>query len=187
MDKMEDIEKWESLIGKLYIFLLKNIKDRYVAEDILHDALLKILEKRQFYKYKENYNGWAFSITKNILVDYYRKSKKDADLENIEKKLDEKEVEPNTYENLIPALKEFIENLPERYSKPLVMSDIEGIKQELIAQKLGLSVSGAKSRIQRARKMLKEYFLKCSEYKYDNRGKIMEFYPKSPSCVCERN
>ena len=184
---MEDIEKWESLIGKLYIYLLKNVKDRYIAEDILHDALLKILEKRQSYRYKENYDGWAFRITKNVLIDYYRKTKVNADLENIKTNLDENKDELNTYENLIPALKEFIENLPEKYSKPLILSDIEGIRQELIAQKLGLSVSGAKSRIQRARKMLKEYFLKCSEFKYDSRNRVVEFYPQSPSCICERN
>ncbi len=181
---MEEIEKWESLIGKLYIYLLKNVKDRDIAEDILHDALLKILEKRQTYKYEENYDGWAFRITKNVLIDYYRKIKTNADLEIIKKDLDE---DKDTYKNLLPALKEFIENLPEKYSKPLILSDIEGIKQELIAQQLGLSVSGAKSRIQRARKMLKEYFLKCSEYKYDSRGGIVEFYPKSPSCICERS
>ncbi len=184
---MEETEKWENLIGKLYIYLLKNVKDRYIAEDILHDALLKILEKRQSYRYNENYDGWAFRITKNVLIDYYRKSKTNTDVQNIEKKIDEEKDELNAYENLIPALKEFIENLPEKYSKPLILSDIEGVKQELIAQKLGLSVSGAKSRIQRARKMLKEYFLKCSEFKYDNRNRVVEFYPQSPSCICERN
>ncbi len=184
---MEDLEKWESLTGKLYIYLLKNVKDRYIAEDILHDALLKILEKRQSYRYKENYDGWAFRITKNVLIDFYRKNKTNADFESIKKDLGENKDELDTYKHLIPALKEFIENLPEKYSKPLILSDIEGIKQELIAQKLGLSVSGAKSRIQRARKILKEYFLKCSEYKYDNRGRVIEFYPKSPLCICERS
>ena len=184
---MKDNKKWESLIGKLYIYLLKNVKDRNIAEDILHDSLLKILEKRHFFRYNENYEGWAFRITKNVLIDYYRKTKTDTHLDKVEKSFNEKEHDLNTYENLIPALKEFIESLPEKYSKPLILSDIEGIKQELIAQKLGLSVSGAKSRVQRARKMLKEYFLKCSEYKYDNRGRIIKFYPKSPSCICERD
>lgn len=183
---MEDTEKWESLTGKLYIYLLKNVRDKDVAKDLLHDAFLKILEKRQFYRFKENYDGWAFVITKNVLIDYYRKIKNNADFESIKEGLDENKDESDTYKNLVPALKEFIEDLPEKYSKPLILSDIEGIKQELIARKLGLSVSGAKSRIQRARKMLKEYFLKCSEYKYDSRGKVVEFYPRSPSCVCER-
>ncbi len=184
---MEDIKNWENLTGKLYIYLLKNVKDRYIAEDILHDALLKILEKRQSYRYKENYDGWAFCITKNVLIDYYRKNKTNADLKSIKRDIDDNNGEFDTYKHLIPALKKFIESLPEKYRKPLILSDIEGIKQELIAQKLGLSVSGAKSRIQRARKMLKEYFLKCSEYKYDNRGTVIEFYPRSPLCICEKN
>ena len=184
---MEDIGKWESLTGKLYIYLLKNVKDKAIAEDILHDAFLKILEKRQFYRYNENYDGWAFRITKNVLIDYYRKTKTNVNLESIKKDLDENKDETDTYKHLIPALKEFIENLPEKYRKPLILSDIEGVKQELIAQKLGLSVSGAKSRIQRARKMLKEYFLKCSEYKYDRRGRVIEFYPRGSSCICQRS
>ena len=184
---MEDIKNWENLTGKLYIYLLKNVKDKDIAEDILHDAFLKILEKRQFYKYKENYDGWAFRITKNVLIDYYRKNKTNADLKSIKRDIDDNNGEFDTYKHLIPALKQFIESLPEKYRKPLILSDIEGIKQKLIAQKLGLSVSGAKSRIQRARKMLKEYFLKCSEYKYDIRGTVIEFYPRSPLCICEKN
>ncbi len=156
---MEDIKKWENLIGKLYIYLLKNVKDRYIAEDILHDALLKIIEKKRFYRYDENFNGWAFRIAKNVLIDYYRKNKTNTDIKSIKKELYENKEELNTYKNLIPALKEFIENLPEKYSKALILSDIEGVKQELIAKELGISISGAKSRIQRARKMLTEYFL----------------------------
>lgn len=183
---MENIKNLESLIGKLYIYLLKYVKNRNIAEDILHDSLLKILEKRKFYRFDENYDGWAFRITKNVLIDYYRKTKTKGDFDEFKKNLIEENNEINTYENLLPALKDFIESLPEKYSKPLLMSDIKGIKQEIIAQELGISVSGAKSRIQRARKMLKEYFLKCSEYKYDNRGRISGFYPKSPSCICER-
>lgn len=129
---MEDIEKWESLIGKLYIYLLKNVKDRYIAEDILHDALLKILEKRQSYRYKENYDGWAFRITKNVLIDYYRKTKVNADLENIKTNLDENKDELDTYKHLMPALKEFIENLPDKYSKPLILSDMKVLNKNLL-------------------------------------------------------
>ena len=45
------------------------------SEDKDSEKVLKILDKRQSYRYKENYDGWAFRITKNVLLDYYRKTK----------------------------------------------------------------------------------------------------------------
>ncbi len=57
----------------------------------------------------------------------------------------------------------------------ITLSEFEGLRQKEVAMTLGLSVSGAKSRIQRGRKMLKELLLECCHFELDSRGRIMDY------------
>ena len=60
---MNNYEIWRELSGKLYGYLLVNVKNEEVAKDILQDVFLKILEKKKLFKSDENYRGWIFRIT----------------------------------------------------------------------------------------------------------------------------
>lgn len=71
--------------------------------------------------------------------------------------------------------------LPEKYGQPLFMSDIDAIPQQEIAKKLKLSLTATKSRIQRARKMLKERVENCVDIQYRHDGTIGDFNLKQ-SC-----
>jgi RNA polymerase sigma-70 factor (ECF subfamily) len=184
INTMDNFETWKNLYGKLHLYLLRNLKDKEIAKDILQDVFLKILEKKESLKNNENYEGWIFRITKNLLIDYYRKSKKVVELQFSAKNNEFEKEEFDIFEKLSPALEEFIKKLPPKYREPLLLSDIKGLNQKSIAEKLNLSVSGAKSRIQRARKLLKESFFECSTYKFDSLGSVADFQPKSNSCVC---
>lgn len=183
---MDDYEIWRELSGKLYGYLLVNVKNEEVAKDLLQDVFLKILEKKELYKSEENYQGWVFRITENLLIDYFRKNKKNKELELITDSNKSNEDLPEDYERLIPALNEFINNLPRKYKEPLILSDLRGLKQKQIAEGLNLSLSGAKSRIQRARQLLKKQFLECSSYEFDKQGRMIDFHPISNKCVCNR-
>lgn len=121
-----------------------------------------------------------------MLIDYFRKNKKYKGLQAIENDARLFEDLPEIYQDLMPALEEFIKNLPPKYKEPLILADIQGINQKQIAKKLNLSLSGAKSRVQRARKLLKESFDECSTYEFDKQGGVIEFHPKGDKCVCNR-
>jgi len=62
--------------------------------------------------------------------------------------------------------------LPAKYSEPLIMSDIENIPLKIIGEKLGISLSATKMRVQRARKMLLNLFHECCEIEYTKSGKF---------------
>jgi RNA polymerase sigma-70 factor (ECF subfamily) len=79
-------------------------------------------------------------------------------------------------------IKALLKLLPEDYSKPLYMSDIEGIEQKTIAKNLELSLSNTKSRIQRARVKLKEQFLECCVVSFGEGGEMISFDIK-PECT----
>ena len=71
----------------------------------------------------------------------------------------------------------FIEHLPPRYRDALKLVAIEGQSQKAAADRLGLSVSGMKSRVQRGRKKLKDAILRCCAVELDPRGEVIAYRP----------
>jgi RNA polymerase sigma-70 factor (ECF subfamily) len=74
-----------------------------------------------------------------------------------------------------------LEFLPKEYAVPLKFAEIDNIKQADIAKKLNLSLSATKSRIQRARQLLKAEFITCCHFKTDKQGNLISFEIKD-SC-----
>ena len=75
-----------------------------------------------------------------------------------------------------------IEELPEKDREALKLTDIEGLTQRELADRLKISVSGAKSRVQRAREKLKEVLLECCHVEVDRLGRVVDWESKEPDC-----
>jgi transcriptional regulator with XRE-family HTH domain len=75
--------------------------------------------------------------------------------------------------------------LPWPYQQALLLTEYEGLTQKELAQRLGLSFSGAKSRVQRARDQLRELLLECCHFEFDRRGTIIAYYPNCERCATE--
>ena len=79
-------------------------------------------------------------------------------------------------------LKPFVDELPVKYRQALVMTEYENKNQREMADELGLSIPGAKSRVQRARKKIKELILACCHFDFDHFGNVLEYKSKKQSC-----
>ncbi len=91
-------------------------------------------------------------------------------------------------ERLTPSINHFIEQLPEPYREAITLTELQGMKQKDLAVKLGISLSGAKSRVQRARKMLKDLFFECCHFEFDRYGTVIDYHPIACCCcgqACE--
>lgn len=71
------------------------------------------------------------------------------------------------------SLRSMIESLPPIYRDALIWTQLEGVSQKDLAQKLGISETGARSRVQRAREKLKQVILNCCAYEFDKYGNIL--------------
>jgi RNA polymerase sigma-70 factor (ECF subfamily) len=78
-------------------------------------------------------------------------------------------------------VKALLKLLPEEYAIPLFMYDLEEFDQKTISEKLNLSLSNTKARIQRGRVKLKERFLECCNVGFDDKGEMISFDIK-PQC-----
>ena len=74
-----------------------------------------------------------------------------------------------------------VDRLPEPYRAAVALADVEGLGRQEIADRLGLSLSGAKSRVQRGRQQLRAMFLDCCNVERDGRGNVMEYHPTERS------
>lgn len=77
---------------------------------------------------------------------------------------------------------EFKKDLDPKYQEALQLVDIEGITQVELASRLGISISGAKSRVQRGREQLKQKLIDCCPVKTDPYGNILEIQHRDGSC-----
>lgn len=174
---------YESLRKPLLSFIVQKTGDETRAEDILHDVFLKAQEQIGALNDATKIESWIYSITRNAIIDEYRHRKPISQLEfeiDIAEQSDE-----TVIERLSGSIRAFIEMLPEPYKMALILSDIENVSQQEIAKRLGLSLSGAKSRIQRARNKLKALYFACCSFEKNRHGAVLSYEPKSQSSQCE--
>jgi RNA polymerase sigma-70 factor (ECF subfamily) len=137
--------------------------------------------------------AWVFQIARNAITDHFRKAKESEifDEEMHTSQLESGSHEPLAAEDerLIRAVAGYVaslvENLPEPYRGALQLTEFEGLSQVELAGKIGLSVSAAKSRVQRARTILREEMERCCRWETDGYGAVLDVRPKSADC-CDR-
>ena len=110
-----------------------------------------------------------FQIAHNTTIDYLKKQNKFTN--NVPENYDSDDY--NVYQEANEIVKPLMQLLPEKYAIPLQLSDIEELKQKEVAQKLNLSLTATKSRIQRARNLLKEKIIECGNLEKDEKGNLI--------------
>ncbi len=101
--------------------------------------------------------GWLFLVARNAIIDHYRTRRKTTEMpESLPAGPPERDAE---MEELKTLFRRIVYSLPETYRDALVLTEFEGLTQNELAKRLGVSLSGAKSRVQRGRELLKERLL----------------------------
>ncbi len=152
------------------------------AEDILQDVFLKIYSNIDQVKDNDRIYAWVYRITRNSIADFFRKKRDTIEFSDLsgERKTDNDEEE--IINGLVLCLKNMIDSLPDKYKQAIMLTELGGLTQKELAQKLGMSISGAKSRVQRGRNLLKEKFFQCCKFQFDAYGNIIEYQHKKDSC-----
>jgi len=86
-------------------------------------------------------------------------------------------------QDLAECLLPMIEALPPHYREAVMASEIEGMTQKALAKKKDLSLSGAKSRVQRGRALLKTMLLGCCRIELNRGGRIIDYEKKDDACL----
>ncbi|MBM4166993.1 MAG: RNA polymerase sigma factor SigZ [Ignavibacteria bacterium] len=173
---------YKNFSDRLRTLIFAKVHNAMDAEDILHEVFLKIHNKMETLRDKEKLEQWIFQITRNAIIDYFRATKTATDVDDESFDIEETPEEPRITERLQTSIREMIQELPEPYREALILVEYERMRQIALSKKLGISFSGAKSRVQRARNMLKEKLLQCCHFEFDRYGTIIDYHPISCKC-----
>ena len=169
--------EWEDHKQQLRSYINKQVDEKDTVEDILQEVYIKASDNLQHLKVKGSLKSWLYTITRNTIMDFYRKRKNHEELPLEIAAEPEDHIEEN-HKALSGCIKPLLQELPDKYRIPLELSELEGISQKDIANKLGLSLSGAKSRVQRGRGKLREIMLTCCDFEI-SKGGITDFKPRN--------
>lgn len=166
--------------SKLLGFIRSRVSDPSVAEDLLQDVYLKIHSKIGDVKDSERLESWIYQVTRNTIIDYYRRARPQAELSEQYSIPDIEDADPGS--ELAGSIKGMLACLDDKDREALEFTEFQGNSQIALAEKLNISVSGAKSRVQRAREKLKDAFLDCCHLEFDRRGGVVDYDPKCARC-----
>ena len=161
-------------------FVEGRVRDRAAAEDIVHDVLLRVVEKQSQLRDETKLAPWLYQMTRNAIADHHRGARPS---EELPEELVAPEPEPDALRELADCLNPFIERLPANYRQAFELSEVQGLTQQETARRLGISLSGAKSRVQRARTKLQDMILECCAIERDHRGSIVDHECRT-ACRC---
>ncbi|MCG8404705.1 MAG: RNA polymerase sigma factor SigZ [Phycisphaerales bacterium] len=174
---------WELLSGRLRNFILSRVSDEQIADDLLQETFLRIHKNLDNVGDEQRLASWVFRIARNLIIEYYR-AKGPFTTEINEELLTTDEESDNLNKQVMGWTAAMVRQLPEGYREAVQLYEIESLSQQEIANRLGISLSGAKSRVQRGRKKLKRLLRDCCSFEQDCRGNIIDYDPRKTNCRC---
>lgn len=176
---------WSELGADLWRFIRRRVADEHVADDLLQETFVRIHSSLETLADSDRLAAWVYQIARNVIHDHYRRSAGKAEpLAGCDPAEDTEDSSACVRGRAGEWLDELICQLPDKYREAVQLTEREGLTQQEVADRLGLSLSGAKSRVQRGRGMLKEVLEQCCTFEFDRRGNLLDVDPRPDRTVC---
>jgi RNA polymerase sigma-70 factor (ECF subfamily) len=154
--------------GRVINLVSRILNDRECADDLTQEVFVRVYVHRRNYRHGSRFSTWLFTIAANLAKNEIRRRVRKRNwfsLDALQEMLKDSAIQladPTEgresaleREQLQAAVGRAIATVPEKYRLALVLRDIEGLPYEEIAQVLGIPGGTVRSRINRARGMLK--------------------------------
>lgn len=187
---------WEPFVAGLSRFVARRVPAQD-AEDVAQEVLIRLHQGAAALRDAGRAESWVYGVARRAIADYYRARGTSpaaaGDAAATAEDLPDPAAGPErgfgrfagghgVHEEVLSWLRPMVDELPETYREPLLLADFEGLTQREVAGRLGLSLSGAKSRVQRARALLGERLARCCEVELDAAGKVIDFRRRACDC-----
>jgi RNA polymerase sigma-70 factor (ECF subfamily) len=165
-------EDWTQLRADIGRLLARRVPAGADVEDVTQDVLLRVWRHGDSLREEERFGAWLSRIAHTAAAEHLRARQRHPLARFAESEgIDPGVPEDAPAKDLIAAvLRPFIARLPETYRQAVVLSELDGLPHAAVAARLGLSISGVKSRVQRGRAQLRAMLEECCEIALDARG-----------------
>jgi RNA polymerase sigma-70 factor (ECF subfamily) len=171
--KRSDID-WAAFYHRLHAFVASRIRNDADADDLVQRILERAVAKSAGTEI-ESTTGWLFGIARNAITDHYREQARaliaSADALDAAEPVGSSEDERAA---VLACMRPLLESLPPETAVLLQWADMEGRTMQAIAEELGISLTAAKSRVQRARRDFVQVTSKCCAITIDARGRVTD-------------
>ena len=160
---------WRDLHQELRRFIQGKVNDKSLADDLLQETFLKIHLSIGGLKDSNKLTAWVYQIARNVITDHFRKEKPHEPVSDLAPMAED----APDYQNLSRCINAKIKALPGKYRQAIVLTTFGDLPQKELASYLGISYSGAKSRVQRGREKLTELVADCDQVEINEGGKVV--------------
>lgn len=186
-------EAWRPFLDGLRGFLARHLPAQEVG-DVFQDVMVRLHKGLTGLRDTARAESWIYGIARRAVADFYRARAARLEREELPAEDDlpggdmpakgfgRYRGSHSVHEEVLSWLEPMARELPPGYREALLMADFEGRPQAEVARALGLSLSGAKSRIQRARAKLRRKLQICCEVQIGPDGKVVDFNRRNCDC-----
>lgn len=178
------VPAWSDFQSRLGRYVAGRVDPAW-ADDVTGDILVRLLERQGDLARARDPLAWAYRVATNVITDHYRRRAVESrTLARVGQEAGGRERTPDSGDHeavrrdLEGCLLPFARELPPKYSEALILITFGGLTQVEAARRLGLGTSGMKSRVQRARALLKRRLLECCHFEMDRRGGVIDMRPR---------
>lgn len=184
-----DRAAWTDFESRLRAYVHKRVEPA-AADDVVGDVMLRLVQHRSDLQAADKPVAWTLRVAANAIADHYRRREVEqrklaeiaAEATSTAGQAGEQPEAPSA--ELARCLVPLIRGLPAPYDEALLLTEIEGVAQNVAAQRVGLSHSGMKARVQRGRVKLKEALLRCCDVEVDRGGAVLDYQRRAPHAKC---
>ncbi len=149
---------------KLINFIFNYLGDLESSEDVVQETMIKLYQKKHYYKEIAKFSTWLYTIAKNLantelrkrkqrkttLLSQFSKDDKTYDLPSNDPEPGQ-EIQTDIVNKII---RDAVDQLSEKFKIVIVLRDIQGLSYEDISEIINVPIGTVKSRINRARLQL---------------------------------
>lgn len=175
----------------LRAFIGSRVRDAALADDLAQETLLRVETRLPTLRSRDRLEAWVFRIARNTIADHFRTTRETEEFDEAAHGalLPVAEGAPSTEDEALGAelrqyVRSVVDRLPPLYREAIRAIELEGLSQVDLARRLGLSVSAAKSRVQRGRALLRKEMERCCRWETDRYGKVLAVEPRG-ECACQ--
>lgn len=168
---------WRQYAPELRAWMRHRLSQPQDVDDLMQDLFIKAFQQGQRFCDIANARAWLYEVARNALADRMKLRREMVALPDDLACQDE---DVAVVDMLTVCLPRVLSELDAQDRDALVCCDIEGMPQAVFAEKMGIKLSTAKSRLQRARQRLRERMNSACQVKLDCLGQVQDFVPRPP-------
>ncbi len=174
---------WAQYQQALKAFLRSKVSNVDDVDDLLQEILIKTHQSLSQVQESESVKAWLFQLANRTIIDFYRKrARQQRDNDLVADDLWFEQSQETIEQEMSHCIKPFIYALPDEQSQLLEAVELQGESQKQLAEKVGISYSTLKSRVQQSRLQLKKLFEECCTLQLDKKGAVIDCQRNSKGC-----